>query len=301
MSSCLGPGAARGSCPSSTWPRRPSAPAVGPGSRRARSSRAQYSHADRSADGNPDPHTHPDRNTHSDSWTRVRSSQPDPLPTLRRQPTPPDAQFPRWRTPRTLSTPASLPATPDPVRRLGHGLRPLRRAERLGHPVPHDRGPSGDDKCRWKHLAGAPRGGVRRARVGCDSLAATPFPRSPRYPGCTIVLKRARRRKDAWPRRCGSPATPSDRKARPRARTRRPAVDCRLRRAAPPGGFPRAHGKINGERGAAKPPGRRTSGEGGTDREGPRPRGARACRSLCAGQTRNPGRPPPGRPSTDPG
>ena len=124
MSSCLGPGAARGSCPSSTWPRRPSAPAVGPGSRRARSSRAQYSHADRSADGNPDPHTHPDRNTHSDSWTRVRSSQPDPLPTLRRQPTPPDAQFPRWRTPRTLSTPASLPATPDPVRRLGHGPRP---------------------------------------------------------------------------------------------------------------------------------------------------------------------------------
>ena len=80
MSSCLGPGTARGSCPSSTWSRRPSAPAVGPGSKRARSSRAQYSPSDRSADGNPDPHTHPDRNTHSDSWTRVRSSQPDPYP-----------------------------------------------------------------------------------------------------------------------------------------------------------------------------------------------------------------------------
>lgn len=47
---------------------------------------------------------------------------------------------------------------PDPVRRLGHGPRPLRRAEPLGHPVPHDRGPSGDDTCRWRHLAGARRG-----------------------------------------------------------------------------------------------------------------------------------------------
>jgi hypothetical protein len=96
--------------------------------------------------------------------------------------------YQRQRPCRLRPTPSVVSATvPDP----------LRRAERLGHPIPHDRGPRGDDKCRWKHPAGAPRGGLRHAAMGCDSLAATPFPRSPRYSGCTIVLKRARRRKDA--------------------------------------------------------------------------------------------------------